>query len=77
MHAHAGVSLGKKWSSGYFYFGFSYMSTLKALFAPRDRGDYQMYLNKETEEGYDSEQNSKSVEHDYGIHPKLTVQFFF
>lgn len=77
MHTHAGVSLGRKWNSGYFYFGFSYTSTLKALFAPRDRVDYQMYLNTETEDGYDSEMSSKSVEYDYGIHPELTVQFFF
>lgn len=77
LHTHAGVTIGRKWDSGYFYFGFSYTSTLKALFAPNEREDYQMRLITNEEEGYDSEKNTRSIDYDYSIHPELTIQFFF
>ena len=77
IHTHAGASLGRKQSWGYFYFGFSYTSTLNALFSPSRRVDYQWETISTREDGYDSDLDSEKIKYDYAIHPEITIQFFF
>lgn len=77
IHSHIGATLGWKWDGGYISFGFSQTSTLKALFSADDRFDYGYFLITSEEDGYNSELDSKRVDHDYSIHAELNIQFFF
>lgn len=78
LHTHEGVTIGKKWKQGFFYIGFTQTSTLRALFAPTDRVDYQQVLKDNVPKGYYSRPlDHDSIKNDFSVHPEIAAQYFF
>ena len=79
FHTHAGSSIG--WESSWFSFhlGFSFTSSLEALFNP-DRVDAQQQLRAFSSEGFDTTPDKfldYSTTNDYAIHPEFALQATF
>ncbi len=76
QYIHVGTAIGRTGENYHWHIGYSMSATIRSLFAPTKRADYQQEL-RETTQGYNTDMNRDKARRDYSIHPEFALQYFF